>query len=205
MGDSHGMRYIPAHTLPLPSPYVMTQINPYAAPKSAFTPVSNSDGIWRLKKTVILRRDSDLPDRCIKCNAPALPPYKKQKLYWHHPALYLLFLLNIIVYLVIALLIRKTAELHVGLCEEHRKQLLRGRVIGYGGFVLVLALTFVSIVEHSTPLGIATGCLALVWIIATIAVNRLLTPQKIDKDYVRIKGCGPLFLDSLPEFPGGKR
>ena len=37
------------------------------------------------------------------------------------------------------------------------------------------------------------------WLIATIVVNRLVLAQRIDDRYVRLKGCGPEFLRSLPE------
>jgi hypothetical protein len=31
--------------------------------------------------------------------------------------------------------------------------------------------------------------------------SRIVYPKRIDKEYVRLKGCGAEFLDSLPHFP----
>ena len=47
------------------------------------------------------------------------------------------------------------------------------------------------------------GILAiLVSIIVGMIFGRVVYAKKIDKTYVRLKGCGVAFLDSLPQFTG---
>lgn len=181
----------------------MSSHNPYAAPQSAFSrPNDAGDEIWRIKKIVVLRRDGALPDRCIKCNAPAITPYKKQTLFWHHPAVYLLILLNLLIYALVAMFVRRTVKLEIGLCAEHQKRLWWARVIGWGGFVLIMAGCIISAAAESASLALLTAALGLIWIIVTIAINRLLIAARIGEEYIQLKGCGPHFLDSLPVFQG---
>src|SRR5258706_76322 len=44
--------------------------------------------IWRDKKVLVLGVRAALPDRCIKCNAPAEGSRLKRTLYWHPPGWY---------------------------------------------------------------------------------------------------------------------
>ena len=54
-----------------------------------------------------------------------LDEYRKRKFYWHSPWMYLLILLHILVYLIAALAVRKTAVHNVGLCSaRHQRRLI---------------------------------------------------------------------------------
>src|SRR5262249_21997100 len=81
-----------------------------------------SGAIWRHRRQMILRSDTPLPDLCLRCNAPANGYRLKRQLYWHSPGYYLLILASILIYLIVALCVRKRAVLHIGLCETHRTQ-----------------------------------------------------------------------------------
>ena len=98
--------------------------NPYAPPQArivARAPGSgDSEHVWRENNTVVLLPNADLPPRCVKCNAPAEEPVKQRTLYWHTPWLYLLILVSLLIYLIVALIARKGVTLHPGLCTEHR-------------------------------------------------------------------------------------
>ncbi len=65
-------------------------VDPYALPEShAGGPrVSDGAGAWRRKKTLIIDRESRLPDRCVKCNAPA-EERLHVKISWHKQWVYL--------------------------------------------------------------------------------------------------------------------
>ncbi|HUI58580.1 MAG TPA: hypothetical protein VLX90_00065 [Steroidobacteraceae bacterium] len=162
-------------------------------------------GLWREGKVLVLQPDAALPARCVKCNGAAEEPTKTRRVYWHHPAVYLLILLNMLIYLIVALIVRKRASVAPGLCTAHKKRRLVGLILAWGGLFAGLALMFASIGNGSGNPGImvALGLLlmlfaALVGIIAT----RVVYAKRIDQDYVRLRGCGAQFLDSLPEFPG---
>jgi hypothetical protein len=75
--------------------------------------------IWRSDKLLVAAPGAELPDRCVKCNAPAGGRRLKRTLYYHHPAIYLLLLCNLIIFAIVALIVRKRAVLQIGLCEHH--------------------------------------------------------------------------------------
>jgi hypothetical protein len=53
------------------------------------------------------------------------------------------------------------------------------------------------------PVAIPGGLLLiLVAVIFSASVTRIVRAKRIDAQYVRLKGCGTAFLDSMPPFPG---
>ena len=177
----------------------MTDIR-YAPPKALLEDKQGTEAeMWREGKVLVVRRDGDFPHRCIKCNAPSVDPKRRYKLTWHSPWLYLLILLALLIYALVAIFVRKTAVVHVGLCERHQRRVLWGRIIGWGGLALEVVLLWAGAAYDMTSL-FATGfALLLPWLIATLILNRLVLAARIDDRYVRLKGCGPEFLRSLPD------
>jgi hypothetical protein len=177
------------------------QQNPYAAPKSRLT-AAHEGQFWRDGKVLVFQRDAEFPDRCVKCNAGAVPPKKRCKLYWHHPGWYLLVLLNIIIYAVVGAIVGKRAAAEVGLCERHQRRVLIGRILGWGGFAAIVAAVGLGLALDIDGLWAIGLLVFLPWALATILVARLIYATRIDKELIRIKGCGRDFLDSLPEYHG---
>jgi hypothetical protein len=178
----------------------MTTTNRYAPPKAVLEDRSGAETeMWREGKVLVLRKGGQFPHRCIKCNEPAVAPGRRQKLTWHPPAWYLLIFLAVLLYAIVALIVRKKAVVEVGLCERHQKRVLFGRIVGWGGFVVLLGLSFAAVAQPSGDLGLVAMLFALPWVLATITFNRLLIPHRIDDHFVRVKGCGPAFLRSLPD------
>lgn len=176
-------------------------VNPYAPPGASLIRDANEDspGIWREGKLLIVEKDAQLPSRCIRCNAEVSEPARERKIYWHSPWLYLLILVNIIVYAIGALIARKTAKVNPALCPTHHRNRLLVLWLGFSSAVLLFILTFFAFV-NDYPL--AGGLCVLAFLIALITVSvkgRIFLPVKITKEEARIKGCGEAFLDSLPE------
>lgn len=172
--------------------------NPYAAPKAAVLETPPPQACWREGKVLVMRVGSGLPARCVKCNQPALRPMKEKKLWWHHPAWYLLILINIILYAVVAMVVRKKATVALGICEDHDQ---RRRGLGYVAwtfFAVGIALMWAGIsIERGALIAIgALGMLAA--IIVGIISARSAYPTKITKEEIHLKGCGAAFLESLP-------
>src|SRR5690242_5147889 len=72
-------------------------------PQPYFPPAThNLDAIWRNNAVLVMTKQALLPNRCVKCNAPAEEQLKR-KLTWHHPALYLLVFISILVYAIVAM------------------------------------------------------------------------------------------------------
>jgi hypothetical protein len=181
--------------------------NPYAPSRASLagSDVRAGARLWRLNKVLIISRDGDLPDRCIKCNADADGPTKTRTVYWHHPGFYLLLLVNIIVYIIAALIARKTAKVSPGLCARHKRKRTLGIWIGWGGFFVGLVAMSAAFGSNQPDLGMflifaTAGC-----VIAGLLISRIVYAKRIDDRYVQLRGCGEAFLAELPEFRPGTR
>ncbi len=170
--------------------------NPYAPPKSAV-----ADGLpghcTRQGKFVIVPAGSDLPPRCIHCNAPAVLPVKKKKVYWHSPWIFLLLLLNVLLYLIVGLITRRSFQVSPGLCETHAAARRRRIGLWLGGGVLALGAGWL-LLEYQQDLGSGLAfALALVLFIGAAVATRTVYPKEITKTHARLAGCKEPFLASL--------
>lgn len=175
--------------------------NPFAPPKASLSPAS-PEGIWRDGRILVLTPGSALPPRCIKCNAPALQPQKPRKVYWHQPWIYLLILLNVLIYLIVALIVRKQAVVAPGLCPNHRRRHWIGIAVGWSSLPLFFAMVIASAATDECLWGILGLVAFLAALVTGIILSRIVLADRIDADFVRLKGCGNAFLDSFPEFHG---
>ena len=184
--------------------------NPYA-PSTASLAGSGADAraadtrVWRDEKVVIVARDAELPNRCVKCNEAAEEPTKTRKLYWHHTGVYLTFLISPIVYIIVALIVRKTAHLSPGLCARHKRRRSLGLLIGWGGFLLCFLGMSFAYGSDNPDLGALLLLATFACIVAGIILSRIVYPRRIDDRYVHLRGCGEPFLAELPEFRPGAR
>jgi hypothetical protein len=178
-------------------------LNPYAPPASVVTDMAGSD-CWRDGRYVVLRRGSDLPPRCVRCNAPALQPVKQRRFYWYSPLLYILLFINVLLFAIVALVVRKSEKASPGLCAGHdrrRRRALTAAVLVFTGGMALLGAGGAYGGNAALILSGLLVLLAALVVIATVAA--LPTAARIDKHYLRLRGCGPLFRDSLPDFVPG--
>ena len=157
--------------------------------------------IWRDNSTLVMTKEALLPDRCIKCNEPTGERLKR-KLTWHHPALYLTILISILVYAILAMVIRKTATVNVGFCEDHlstrRRYLAITWILGIAG---VLCLPLAAMLDDATP--VFVGLLLLfVTAIYGIVTLRVVVPSRIDQHFVWLKGINSDYLREFPQWQG---
>src|SRR5688572_33369007 len=134
----------------------MTPDQPYFPP-----PSHGFNTIWHSNALLVMTKDASLPKRCIKCNAPA-SELLKRKLQWHHPALYLLIVVSILVYVIVACVVRKTATVNLGLCEEHRESRRLSMII-------TVLLAFVAILSCTAGLHFEVPVLVLASIVLVLA------------------------------------
>ncbi|HEX5047868.1 MAG TPA: hypothetical protein VFX89_12185 [Gammaproteobacteria bacterium] len=159
--------------------------------------------MWRDHKTLVMLHEADLPDRCVKCNDPADLPSKPRRVYWHHWAIYLVLLLNILIYAIVALIVRKKAVVAPGLCTRHKRRRAIALSIGWIGIAGAFALMFLGISDSTNPAFAMLGIILLLFALLELVIAaRIVYASRIDADYVYLKGCKPIFLDSLPQFPG---
>ncbi len=161
---------------------------------------------WRDGKRVVAFDKTALPARCYKCNHESVGAPMKRKLYWHHPAWYLLLILRFLPYLIVAIFIRKRATLDVYLCQKHMISRRYSMIGAWLGVILAVLMTIGGGV-YGLPWLTITGVFVFIGaIVASIVGARVVRPAKIKKDgTVWLSGSGKEFLASLPEWTGPSR
>lgn len=152
--------------------------------------------IWRDGKMLITPVRCTLPDACIKCNAPATK-FKKKTYAWHSTWLYLLILVGLLVYLIVAIVVRKRATVTIGLCKRHARLRAIHLAVAW-----LLALGSVTLFVLAFALDRAELLLGLLGFIIAPAYGiifaAMLAPKRIDGNYAWFKGCCGAFLDRFP-------
>jgi hypothetical protein len=165
-------------------------------------PPPPSGGIWRDKKTLVMVKEALLPDRCVKCNAPANGIRLRRRLSWHHPLLYLLVLIALLIYAILAAALSKRATIEIGMCAEHFKSRRLKVTIGWillAGGLLLAPIAFANDYPLIGVLGLTVFLFALIWL---IVVSRVVTPRKIDDHLVWLNGINSSYLAELPPWQG---
>jgi hypothetical protein len=174
--------------------------NPYAPPVASYPGAAISTGagggVARDGAIIVARDGAPFPDRCVHCNQSAQGFRVKKTFYWHAPNWYLLVLLSILIYAVVAMVVRKKASFELALCPLHRsrRRLLMGISLGLPLAALVIVLVSGGEPASVWGLGFATVAGA---IFGSIGV-RILSPKKIEDGYAFLKGADASFLASLP-------
>jgi hypothetical protein len=157
---------------------------------------------WRDGKKVVAYDKTALPPRCYKCNHDIVGSPLTRKLYWHHPAWYLLLLLRAVPYLIVAIFIRKRATLDIFLCEKHLQQRKYYLIGVWVGLLLGLGLLIGGISVSNPWLSAVGGIVIIGSLVASIIGARVARAAKITKDgKVWLSGSGQDFLTSLPDWP----
>lgn len=123
-----------------------------------------------------------------------------RRLYWHHPAYYLLVFVSLLIYLIVALLVRQKAVIDVGLCARRHAKRRRSIILCWllalgciAGFVLGLAHA-----DDYPWLILACVVCFLGVLIYAVIISRLVVPARIDHQFAWLKNLHP---DFLAEFP----
>lgn len=157
--------------------------------------------VWRSGKQLVMHVDSILPDRCIKTNLPTHGQRLKRNLSWHNSGIYLLILVNMLLYLIVALCVRKRATIEIGVSDAVMKKrktaITVGWVLGLGGIaVFTIGLAYESL-GLLIPVGIVAPIVVIVW--AMRGVN-IVTPARIDREYIWLKGVNKDYLSEFPDW-----
>lgn len=167
-------------------------------------PTGSATMVWRSGKQLVTPLDATLPQRCIKCNEPTNDKQMKRKLYWHSPAIYLIILVGLLIYVIVAMCCRKKATVLVSICPKHRAArrnvILVGWLLVLGGLVGAV-WGFAANYPLAGFLGIAAFLGGMIY---GIGRGRLVFATKIDKEHLWLGGCKPEFLAGFPEWNGPK-
>jgi hypothetical protein len=176
--------------------------NPYAPPSlqadagSSFGVLHGfDDGLRREGDLIVIPvRGATFPPRCVICNEAAVKRLKR-RLFWHPPGYYALIFIGWVIYVIVAMSVRKRAEFEVGLCQRHTARRRNGMLIGLLGSALCV-VAGVALSQTLPALAIAFGVGFLACVIAGAVMVRIVTAKRIDKQYAWLKFEKP-FLDSI--------
>jgi serine/threonine protein kinase len=187
--------------------------NPAIAPRPmpVVAPVYmlGTSGLWRDGNLLVMHRNAPLPDICLKSNARSTRRLKR-RVAWHHPAIYLAFFVNPLLYFILALVLQKSATIYIPLSDEwflRRRQRMTfawGAVLG--GFALVWAFVRwkptgkLSVMFDGTAeplLMVLAGCLIMFGAVYGLLACRLVWAQRMRDDYIWLRGVNRELLARL--------
>ncbi len=178
--------------------------NPYAPPMadldSSASLTEVTDG-WRDGTLLVVPKGAELPDRCLKCNAPAHGYRFKRTLYWLQPAWFILFLMSPPIYIVVYLIVRKKGKATAGLCLTHRKRRVLAILIGWLTSLAGIPTAFLAmfVPDHYRPIPLIAGVVLMVAGLSVGMIGSLvLIPKRIDKRFIWLNKVSPDLLESYP-------
>lgn len=162
-------------------------------------------GVWRDGRLLVLRKTAQLPARCVKSNVETDRTLKRA-LYWHHPAIFLVIFAGLLIYVIVALIVRHSATVHIGLSPEwfarRRRAIAAGWTLSLAGFGLVFAAAATESRDYAPWMVIGGLILGiLIGPIFGIVRSRMVAPTRITDHHVWLKGVHPDYLAELPPLP----
>ena len=149
---------------------------------------------------LVVPRGAALPASCVKCGG--VPKrWLQKKFYWHNPLLYLLILVGLLIYAIVALIVRKQVQLAVPLCEEHdsarKTKLWIGAILLLGCVPLPVALGMSLKADYALGLAFLLGFVMFIAGLVVISLSQVLRPKYIGDDCAKFKGAHQEFLARL--------
>jgi hypothetical protein len=143
-----------------------------------------------------------LPPPCIRCGAPADGKPVEKTLYWHHPAIYLAILAGVLIYVILAMVLRKGIRVRVPLCAHHAKR--RSTAITLAWVLPLVGIADAFILPRFNVDGglvaLITTVLILTGIVIWAVVANPIRPSKIDQFQGEFTGFCPAYLQQFPEW-----
>lgn len=198
------------------SQYRPPEFNPYAPPQAPppvqFQPYPNQGydptfGLWRQGNILVMHKNAPLPDVCVKSNQPANGRTLKRNLRWHHPLAYLALLGNLLIYIIVAAILTKSATIQIGLSEPWFARRRRTIILSWSLVLLSVGLFVGGITQVDAQNGVGPilmlvgVCLFFGSTIYGLVAARLVSPKKITDTHVWLKGVHPDYLAKLPHWP----
>lgn len=163
------------------------------------SPTQGLPTIWQSKSVLVMSKQALLPDRCVKCNEPTHHKLKRN-LRWHHPVLYILIFGGMLFYVILAMVLSKTATINVGLCDTHSAARKRDILITWMLVLLSLGSFYFAVAAEETSLFLVGLLLFFGGVIYGIVRARVVAPKRIDSHYVWLTGVNDKYLQQFPEW-----
>jgi hypothetical protein len=154
--------------------------------------------VQRVGRELVVYRGGTLPPYCVKCGLAVRQHPVQRKFYWHSPLLYLTILAGVLIYAIVAVIVRKRFDLGVPLCESHFRQrriwLTGAAALMLGAFPALIA----GIASHYPVTGILACVVALLGgAIVWSLVAPILRPTTITDDMAVFRGAHESFFGRL--------
>lgn len=154
-------------------------------------------GVWRDGSLMVMTKETVLPNRCVKCNEPATKLLKRT-VEWYPRYVILVFILIRIAGLILYFCLRKRVTIHIGLCESHINRRNFGVLTGLL-MLLLGTMAFFGAFTSEVYQWVFPGLLLIFGgIIVMTVMWRVVTANKIEGQYVWVKGINKDFLAALP-------
>ena len=195
----------------------MSQPNPFAAPQVIQAPPQKQatvvdEGIWSDGKLLVVSRRALLPPVCVLTNQEPKRSLKRTY-YWHHPAVFLSIFAGLLIYVILALVLRKSQRIDLPLSETALKKRKTALLVcWFFGLLFVAGIVGSFIALASETFGHGNGWIggllsagSFVGLLITAVIGGryagVLKPKKITEDYGWFKGASPEYLKRFPALP----
>src|SRR5262249_8624644 len=142
-----------------------------------------------------------LPRLCVRCGAAANGRPVEKMFYWHHPAVYLAIFAGVLIYLIVALVVRKGMKIRVPLCAQHAQR--RGVLVTLAWVLPLIGIADVFVLPRFNVDGglVALICIGLILagIVLWAVVSSPIRPKFIDATRGEFTGFCETFLQQFPE------
>lgn len=155
---------------------------------------------------VLPRCESSLPLRCIYCNAP-VEKLIRIKVHGFEDAVdgvevggYFFFIGALMVFFInpIINLFTKKTIVSLGICQKHKMYRLIKKIMGFILMAIALILIFIVADVNNRVIVLPIGIILIITsLFFLMRAQYFLKIIKVDSQFVYIKGCGKVFLDSL--------
>lgn len=169
-------------------------INPYAPPNAPIHSAATRDANIAIDGNYLRvpRGGAVLAPRCVKCNEPGAKALVRE-LYWHTPWLYVLIVFpGILIYAVVAMIVRKKASVQVSLCERHLSLRRTGIAIAWG--IPLAGITGLIALPEAVGFPLLVAALFFGPVIGVL-MARVIDARRMDETHAWLN-VGKAFLDS---------
>ncbi|HWE37172.1 MAG TPA: hypothetical protein VG406_11450 [Isosphaeraceae bacterium] len=179
----------------------MDEFNPFAPPKAGvgakarLRPVGPGAEIWWEGDALVVPKGAVLPDVCVKCGDVAVKRLRRN-LSWHNPVVYIL-MVSPLIYIIVALIVRKTGKVEVGLCGRHARRRLTAILIGWTLALAGIAGMVLTIPIDMPELGGGGAILFFIGLLCGAFGARTVYPERIDTTHIWLKGVQSAFPASV--------
>lgn len=188
----------------LPQPAMPQQPLAVPPPAPSFGAVPGT--LRKVGNLLVATPGAQFPPYCVKCGQPA-QKWINKNFGWHTPWLYLIILVNLLIYAIVATIVMKRMRLNVPLCAQHAG---RRRTLLTLGWVMLAAFLPISIMigvagngsDEAVGIAVLLGFVMFIGSLVLLAIGSVvMRPKEITDTAATFTGVSPAFLQYVQEQP----